>query len=536
MTLSQYLSKVSNKDNSIAYCFFNQHPKEKAISFCVQCQKWMCKPCLDLHNAYILDHQLLSQSIQVQQTCNEHTKEKISIYCIQCEKEICKQCLPSHQGHEMFNYDELNCDDLIKIQSYKFAEIKKEVFEKNKAIKDSIIKKLTEYISMIQKSFEKYEKRNKEICSFVDLEFENFVQMKIKNYQMIDNFKRNSNVNINDLNWNNQITDTEIKRIVDYFNNEIMIQVKNKKENIIKVPQTITSVCMLVDQRMAVGNSEGMIYILKEPSYEIDIEMKAHELQVNDILQLKDGLLVSCSEDGSIKVWTIFNDNCYHQEYLFEFDCSINAMCKYSNDYFVTCSSNGELTVRNQLSPFDTIVCLQGIGKRIRAIDKLKKGVVTISEVFNLDNLHFSLFGNEDSKCSVDFWDIGLTQYCGEIVFTNEISIDCLTIVEMNDLVYIGGINAIFVIDYLSHTKEIPIQKVNEIRGNFGLFTCLFKYNKTCLLGINQKGEMWIIDTKTKTLSQKRKINEKDTIIKGIELPNKYLYWCKDHLSFIDKK
>ena len=47
-----------------------------------------------------------------------------------------------------------------------------------------------------------------------------------------------------------------------------MLEVKNKQENIIKVPQVITTVCSLMDKRLAVGNSEGMIYILKPPSYE----------------------------------------------------------------------------------------------------------------------------------------------------------------------------------------------------------------------------------------------------------------------------
>ena len=538
MTISQYLSKVANRDKTKANCFFNQHPQEKAISFCVQCQKWMCKTCLDLHNAYINDHQLLSQSIELQQKCNEHDKQMITIYCIQCQKEICKECLSSHKGHNMFNYKELNYNDLIKIQSYKFAEIKKEVFEKNKFIKESIVKRLKEYITMIESSFEEYEKKNKEISKFVDLEFENFVlNTKIQNYQLIDNFKRNTSVNINDINWNNQITDEEIKRIVNYFNNEVMLEVKDKQENIIKLPEIITSVCILMDKRLAIGNSEGMIYILKPPSYEIDIEMKAHELYVNDIIQLNNGLLVSCSEEGTLKVWTIFNENCYHIEATFEFNSSVNALLNYSSDFFASCSSNGELTLRNQLSPFDVIVSLQGIGKKIKYIKKLINGlIVTISEVVKQNNLRFSLFGNEESQFSVDFWDIGMSEYCGEVLFNGELSINYPTIIEINDLVYIGGINAIFVIDYLSRTSEIPIQKVNEIRGTFGIFNTLFKYDSQNLLGINDKGEMWIIDTKTKTLLQKKKINEKDKIIRAIELPDHYLYWVKDHLSIIKKE
>ena len=539
MTISQYLSKVSNRDKAIATCFFDKHPQqEKAISFCVQCQKWMCKACLDLHNAYIKDHQLLSQSIELQQKCNEHDKEMITTYCIQCQKEICNLCLSSHKGHNMFNYKELNYDDLIRTQNYKFAEIKNKVFEKNKAIKESIVKRLKEYISMIEKSFEEYESKNKEICKFVDLEFENFVlNNKIKNYQLIDNFKRNTSVNINDINWNNQISDNEIKRILNYFHNEIMLEVKNKQENIIKVPQVITTVCSLMDKRLAVGNSEGMIYILKPPSYEIDIEMKAHELYVNDIIQLNNGLLVSCSEEGTLKVWTIFNENCYHIEATFEFNSSVNALLNSSNDFFASCSSNGEVTLRNQFSPFDVIVRLQGRGKKIKYIKELRNGlIVRISEVVKENISRFSLLGNEETTFSIDFWNFEISECCGEVFFNGELSINHPTIIEVNDLVYVGGINVIVVIDYLSRTKNIPIHTVNEIRGNFGIFNSLLKYNNNNLLGINDKGEMWILDTKTNTLLQKKKINEKDKIIRTIELPEHYLYWVKDHLSFIEKE
>ena len=190
-----------------------------------------------------------------------------------------------------------------------------------------------------------------------------------------------------------------------------MLEVKNKQENIIKVPQVITTVCSLVDKRLAVGNSEGMIYILKPPSYEIDIEMKAHELYVNDIIQLNNGLLVSCSEEGTLKVWTIFNENCYHIEATFEFNSSVNALLNSSNDFFASCSSNGEVTLRNQFSPFDVIVRLQGRGKKIKYIKELRNGlIVRISEVVKENISRFSLLGNEETTFSIDFWNFEISE------------------------------------------------------------------------------------------------------------------------------
>ena len=96
---------------------------------------------------------------------------------------------------------------------------------------------------------------------------------------------------------------------------------------------------------------------------------------------------------------------------------------------------------------------------------------------------------------------------CGEVFFNGELSINHPTIIEVNDLVYVGGINVIFVIDYLSRTKNIPIQIVNEIRGNFGIFNSLLKYKNNNLLGINDKGELCILNTNTNTLIQKKTIN-----------------------------
>ena len=193
--------------------------------------------------------------------------------------------------------------------------------------------------------------------------------------------------------------------------------------------------------------------------------------------------------------------------------------------------------MRNQFSPFDVIVRLQGRGKKIKYIKELRNGlIVRISEVVKENISRFSLLGNEETRFSIDFWNLEITEYCGEVFFNGELSINHPTIIEVNNLVYVGGINVIFVIDYLSRTKNIPIHIVNEIRGNFGIFNSLLKYNNNNLLGINDKGEMWILDTKTNTLLQKKKINENDKIIRTIELPEHYLYWVKDHLSFIEKE
>ena len=114
--------------------------------------------------------------------------------------------------------------------------------------------------------------------------------------------------------------------------------------------------------------------------------------------------------------------------------------------------------------------------------------IVRISEVVKENISRFSLLGNEETTFSIDFWNFDISECCGEVFFNGELSINHPTIIEVNDLVYVGGINVIVVIDYLSRTKNIPIHTVNEIRGNFGIFNSLLKYNNNNVLGMNVRG------------------------------------------------
>ena len=63
------------------------------------------------------------------------------------------------------------------------------------------------------------------------------------------------------------------------------------------------------DYYLLLGN--GTINIYKKDSYEIDLSIKAHSKDINSAIQLSDERILTCSEDNTMKVIKLTDDNKY---------------------------------------------------------------------------------------------------------------------------------------------------------------------------------------------------------------------------------
>ena len=92
------LKKVSG--NRHASC--DKCNSSDANRYCKQCAKFLCQPCLLVHNEWITDHQTVNTAYQLEptSTCAYHDM-LLELFCKTCEELICQLCtVKNHRDHD----------------------------------------------------------------------------------------------------------------------------------------------------------------------------------------------------------------------------------------------------------------------------------------------------------------------------------------------------------------------------------------------------------------------------------------------------
>ena len=67
---------------------------------------------------------------------------------------------------------------------------------------------------------------------------------------------------------------------------------------------------VLKDERLVSSSWDGTIKVYNKSNYFVDITIKAHNGNINQITLLDDGNFASCSDDKTIKIWKVEDKNC----------------------------------------------------------------------------------------------------------------------------------------------------------------------------------------------------------------------------------
>ena len=125
---------------------------QKASSFCIECQEWLCDPCVIAHKRVRItkDHTFstkmeqedsaLDTSMSKQVYCPVHKTEKMKLFCLSCDKLTCRDCqLLEHKDHKYQFIDETIADQKTNLQ--KSIESLKKRLESNEKVADKIAAK-----------------------------------------------------------------------------------------------------------------------------------------------------------------------------------------------------------------------------------------------------------------------------------------------------------------------------------------------------------------------------------------------------------
>ena len=103
------------------------------------------------------------------------------------------------------------------------------------------------------------------------------------------------------------------KFMKDYNENNYLFSLKCIK-TINNPSKAINELLQLKDGRLISCSREGILNIHNKDSYEIDLSIKEHLDEINSCIELNDGRIVTCSKDCTIKIIKLMDDNKYEIE------------------------------------------------------------------------------------------------------------------------------------------------------------------------------------------------------------------------------
>ena len=125
-----------------------------------------------------------------------------------------------------------------------------------------------------------------------------------------------------------------------------MISNINDITNIAINKEGVYSLLILKDQRIASCSGDKAIRIFNSKTFKIEIEIKEHSNLINFIAQLKNGNLISCSSDETIKIFKLFDDNSYKVEQtLNEHKLYVKKVIELNNNFLVSSSLDRTLII-----------------------------------------------------------------------------------------------------------------------------------------------------------------------------------------------
>ena len=122
----------------------------------------------------------------------------------------------------------------------------------------------------------------------------------------------------------------------------------SKKKTVISIDEYDNSVCSMVEMHtgnFACGFLYGEIDIYDKTIYDSILTIEEHESRVCSLNNMKDDRLLSCSFDGTMKKFHIFNNN-YQIEFIFKsYDNIVYKGIELSNSDVVSISNEGRISI-----------------------------------------------------------------------------------------------------------------------------------------------------------------------------------------------
>ena len=408
--IKEFLDKNCNSKEKHQCSRCNQHDaKKEGKMFCLQCQKWFCDNCLEMHNEFSIDHIVVPCEIKIETKCNKHNNKDIEFFCEECRKNICLFCLDEeHQKHKVSKLKTVYNNSRFFEFKEDLAKAQEKVRQYNKDIKDRLVDVLNQKIIELNNEVESVENAykenniiNEELLQMVEILYYNYkLTDKCPNYYIMMNLLNNSTFNLSKCDYNiNQTPEENRQILINYYKSDFIFP-KAKHDlstleclNTSQEEQSIKSLLVIDKNRIACCSSSSDIKIFNISTFQCSLVLEGHKDTVQYITQYDKNTLVSSSKDKSIIIWTVLEDNFAIIATLTGHEASVYKVIKLSNGNLASCSYDKSIKIWKGEKPYSCIATLASDNKN-----------TNIDSILELNN--GKLISNSCSDDTVTFWDL----------------------------------------------------------------------------------------------------------------------------------
>ena len=408
--IKEFLDKNRNSKEKHQCSRCNQHDaKKEGKMFCLQCQKWFCDNCLEMHNEFSIDHIVVPCEIKIETKCNKHNNKDIEFFCEECRKNICLFCLDEeHQKHKVSKLKTICNNSRFFEFEEDLAKAQEKVRQYNKDIKDRLVDVLNQKIIELNNEVESVENAykenniiNEELLKMVEILYYNYkLTDKCPNYYIMMNLLNNSTFNLSKCDYNiNQTPEENRQILINYYKSDFIFP-KAKHDlstleclNTSTEEQSIKSLLVIDKNRIACCSSSSDIKIFNISTFQCSLVLEGHKDTVQYITQYDKNTLVSSSKDKSIIIWTVLEDNFAIIATLTGHEASVYKVIKLSNGNLASCSYDKSIKIWKGEEPYSCIATLASDNKN-----------TNIDSILELNN--GKLISNSCSDDTVTFWDL----------------------------------------------------------------------------------------------------------------------------------
>lgn len=340
------LSFNSSHPNYPSYC--GEHPFNPAPYPCPSCETFYCKECYAYH---LINEKKNHLKDYLSTFCLKHNSEVIN-YCIKCKKKVCMTCINTqHSDHCDWEFLNNTRNNLFHQVNDKIKNVY-QLYQQTNQYLDSLIDKAKQIRNDLRDLYENYlnltlplinlykylifstlnsptNELHHTINSFdfgyvlenLSVDIKDDIMTKIKNeYDIMSKSLTITEKNINYL-FSKQNFRFFNKNIVKKSrinnSNPVPIQVdglfvqKNKNKpfthnisTLSKHTGTVYCLTNLSSGNFASASADGTIIIWDCYLLQMNVSLLAHSESINSIIE-HNNTLISCSNDNSIKIWTL---------------------------------------------------------------------------------------------------------------------------------------------------------------------------------------------------------------------------------------
>lgn len=324
----EYLTQIKSINELPHYCASKpNHGTLSTTKYCFNCQQWLCQSCVIDHKYYpsLSNHLFINSEIKSGLFCAIHNKKKNKLFCNECHQSLCRSCLANHSNHEVVDFKALenelkSCDfhkRLLEIETIRDQSLKSK--EALIVLLDKEIDKWKEIKKDLNNAYSQYDINNEKIKELLILFQLNYEILKTTfSIDLYDNIKLNANINKEELikiNNENSSLESQCSNAIHYFNNNAIIHFGLSVQALSTIQahdNEINCMIQLYDGRIITGSDDKTMKIWNINELKCEKIIQSLTEEIYAIVQINIEKIASGSSDFLIQLWNISNWNCFY--------------------------------------------------------------------------------------------------------------------------------------------------------------------------------------------------------------------------------